>query len=203
MLLRAARSNPVPDSDPELSRGLPEWVRFGTALRGVEHAIGALCHPKATDAHRKAALEGLALVVRGLRAMTEAPEALDANIDAYRGGWITIRALNSAGYPAVAHFVQNHYSARFGVHQGSCSGVIGRGSHSARVLLSVCTRCTSSLIRTIVCGAGAERAHPAPPPTGVWHRPGNHLGGPHPGPWTLILDRPPWTLHPGPFTLDP
>jgi hypothetical protein len=34
-----------------------------------------------------------------------------------------------AGYPALAHFVQNHYSARYAVHQGSCSGVL-----SARIL---------------------------------------------------------------------
>ena len=115
--------------DPALSKGLPDWVRFGTALRGVEHAIGAVCHPKATDEHREAALDGLRLVARALRAMIATPEDADANIDAYRGGWITIRALNAAGYPAVAHFVQNHYSARFGVHQGSCSGVL-----SARIL---------------------------------------------------------------------
>ena len=115
--------------DPMLSRGLPDWVRFGTALRGVEHAIGAVCHPQATDEHRASALRGLKMVVDGLRAMVDNPESEDANVDVYRGGWITIRALNEAGYPAIAHFVQNHYSARYGVHQGSCSGVL-----SARIL---------------------------------------------------------------------
>jgi alcohol dehydrogenase class IV len=34
--------------DTALSRGLPDWVKFGAALRGVEHAIGAICHPNAT-----------------------------------------------------------------------------------------------------------------------------------------------------------
>lgn len=115
--------------DPTLSRGLPDWVRFGTALRGVEHAIGAICHPQATDEHRASALHGLKLVLSGLKAMVKNPEAEDANMQVYRGGWVTIRALNAAGYPAIAHFVQNHYSARYGVHQGSCSGVL-----SARIL---------------------------------------------------------------------
>jgi maleylacetate reductase len=35
--------------DPALSSGLPDWVRFGTALRGVEHAVGAISHPNATE----------------------------------------------------------------------------------------------------------------------------------------------------------
>eukprot|EP01047_Picozoa_sp_COSAG01_P069747 COSAG01_NODE_10400_length_2176_cov_2.485315_3_plen_74_part_00 len=48
--------------DPALSRGLPDWVRFGTALRGVEHAVGAVCHPQATDEHRASALRGLKMV---------------------------------------------------------------------------------------------------------------------------------------------
>ena len=34
--------------DTTLTRGLPDCVRFGTALRGIEHGIGAVCHPKAT-----------------------------------------------------------------------------------------------------------------------------------------------------------
>lgn len=30
--------------DPSLSSSLPDWVRFGTALRCVEHAVGAATH---------------------------------------------------------------------------------------------------------------------------------------------------------------
>ena len=117
--------------DPSLSAGLPDWVRFGTALRGVEHGIGAVCSTTAGVSGEviDAALEGVRLVVRGLEGMVVEAEAREAQLDSYRGGWVTIRALNTAGYPALAHFVQNHYSARFNVHQGACSGIL-----SARIL---------------------------------------------------------------------
>jgi len=117
--------------DPALSAGLPDWVRFGTALRGIEHGIGAVCSSSEGVSGEviDAALEGLRLVVRGLEGMVAEPTAREAQLDCYRGGWVTIRALNTAGYPALAHFVQNHYSARFNVHQGACSGIL-----SARIL---------------------------------------------------------------------
>mmetsp|Transcript_12486 Transcript_12486/g.17736 ORF Transcript_12486/g.17736 Transcript_12486/m.17736 type:complete len:405 (-) Transcript_12486:105-1319(-) len=115
--------------DPSLSRGMPDWVKFGTALRGVEHAVGAVCHPKATDEIRVRALKGLKFVNRGLLAMVKDPDSEKAQVNCYLGGWMAIRALNTGCYPALAHLIQNHYSARFNVHQGSCSGVL-----SARIL---------------------------------------------------------------------
>jgi len=110
--------------DSALSRGMPDWVRFGTALRGLEHAVGAVCHPKADEDVRKRSMKGLGLVHRGLTAMVEDPESEQAQTDCYLGGWMSIRALNTGCYPALAHLIQNHYSARFNVHQGSCSGIL-------------------------------------------------------------------------------
>jgi len=115
--------------DTSLSKGLPDWVKFGTALRGVEHAIGAVCHPKATEDIRNRALQGLTLVNKGLKGMVEDPDSEAAQVNCYLGGWMAIRALNTGCYPSIAHLIQNHYSARFNVHQGSCSGVL-----SARIL---------------------------------------------------------------------
>lgn len=111
--------------DTTLSRGLPDWVRFGTALRGVEHAIGAICHPNATADIRTRALEGLEFVNKGLKGMVENADSEKAQVNCYLGGWMAIRALNTGGcYPSIAHLIQNHYSARFHVHQGSCSGIL-------------------------------------------------------------------------------
>lgn len=115
--------------DTSLSKGLPDWVKFGTALRGVEHAIGAVCHPKATEDIRNRALQGLTLVNKGLKGMVEDPDNEAAQVNCYLGGWMAIRALNTGCYPSIAHLIQNHYSARFNVHQGSCSGIL-----SARIL---------------------------------------------------------------------
>ena len=57
--------------DPTIaaSRQLPLWVRFGTAVRGVEHAVGAVTHPRATKDARNEALSGLMLLSRGLSEM--------------------------------------------------------------------------------------------------------------------------------------
>ena len=111
--------------DPALTDGLPDWVRFGTALRCVEHAVGAVTHPKATEEQRGVALEGLRTVKRGLEAMVANPDSIQAAEDVYAGGWCTVRALNTNGcYPSLGHLVQNMYSARYNVHQGSCSGVL-------------------------------------------------------------------------------
>ena len=110
--------------DSALSKGMPDWVRFGTALRGVEHAVGAICHPKADEDIRERALRGLRLLNRGLKAMVDNPESEEAQSDCYHGGWMAIRALNTGCYPSLGHLIENHYSARFNVHQGSCSGIL-------------------------------------------------------------------------------
>jgi alcohol dehydrogenase class IV len=111
--------------DPVLAYSLPDWVRFGTALRCVEHAVGATTHPKATDEIRNLALQGLALVHRGIKVMVDDPTSETGMIDVYTGGWYAVRALNTGGcYPAVGHLIANAYSARYGVHQGACSGVL-------------------------------------------------------------------------------
>ena len=67
---------------------------------------------------------GQVLTARGLREMIGEPTSAAAARDVYTGGLLAIRALNDGCYPALGHFVANHYSARFDVHQGSCSGVL-------------------------------------------------------------------------------
>lgn len=110
--------------DPALLVGLPDWFRFGTALRGVEHAVGAVCSPAATDAVREQALQGLEVINRGLRAMIANPDSPEGQTDCYFGGWYSIHALFTGCYPALGHLTENQYSARFNVHQGSCSGIL-------------------------------------------------------------------------------
>ena len=110
--------------DPAMSAGLPEWVRFGTALRGVEHAVGAVTHPKATDEVRTRALQGLAIINDNIKKLASNPECATTQCNLYVGGFIAVRALNMGCYPTIGHLVQNQYSARFNVHQGSCSGIL-------------------------------------------------------------------------------
>eukprot|EP00242_Pyramimonas_sp_CCMP2087_P010705 CAMPEP_0198217132 /NCGR_PEP_ID=MMETSP1445-20131203/61766_1 /TAXON_ID=36898 /ORGANISM="Pyramimonas sp., Strain CCMP2087" /LENGTH=406 /DNA_ID=CAMNT_0043893677 /DNA_START=166 /DNA_END=1386 /DNA_ORIENTATION=- len=123
----AAHSSMLPTViiyDPALSAGLPDWVRFGTALRGVEHAVGAMTHPKSNEDIRTRALAGLTILDDNLKKLVKNPECAETQSNIYVGGFMTIRALNTGCYPALAHLIENHYSARFSVHQGSCSGIL-------------------------------------------------------------------------------
>lgn len=110
--------------DPKLSSGLPDWVRFGTALRGVEHAVGAITHPNATDDIRNRALLGLSILHDNITKLMSDPECLTTQSNIYVGGFIAIRALSPSCYPAIGHLIENQYSAKFDVHQGSCSGIL-------------------------------------------------------------------------------
>jgi maleylacetate reductase len=110
--------------DPALSTGLPDWVRFGTALRGVEHAVGAITHPKATEDIRNRALLGLSILHDNITKLLSNPECPTTQSNIYVGGFIAIRALSPTCYPAIGHLIENQYSAKFDVHQGSCSGIL-------------------------------------------------------------------------------
>jgi hypothetical protein len=57
-------------------------------------------------------------------AMTSNPECPTTQSNLYVGGFIAVRALNQGCYPSIGHLIQNQYSARFDVHQGSCSGIL-------------------------------------------------------------------------------
>jgi len=110
--------------DPALSSGLPDWARFGTALRGVEHAVGAVTHPNSNEDIRSRALAGLRIIDRNLKKLVKEPEDPTTMSNLYVGGFIAIRALNTGCYPALGHLIQNQYSAKYDVHQGSCSGIM-------------------------------------------------------------------------------
>ena len=61
-------------------------MRFGTALRGVEHGIGAVCSTSEGVSGEvvDAALEGVRLLVRGLEGMLTEPEAREAQLEERR-----------------------------------------------------------------------------------------------------------------------
>lgn len=110
--------------DPALSFGLPDWVRFGTALRAVEHAVGAVTHPNATEDIRSRAIHGLSILNDSIIRLISNPECPVTNSNTYVGGFVSIRALSPTCYPAIGHLIENQYSAKFDVHQGSCSGIL-------------------------------------------------------------------------------
>lgn len=110
--------------DPALADGIPDWVRFGTAMRCVEHVVGAMCSPNANPEIRELALVGAKMISQGLKKMVKDPASQSAAIECFRGGWHAMRALSTGCYPALGHLIENHYSSKFNVHQGSCSAIL-------------------------------------------------------------------------------
>ena len=60
--------------DPALSAGLPNWVQFGTALQGAEHAVGAMTHPKSNEDICTRALARLSIINDSLKKLVSNPE---------------------------------------------------------------------------------------------------------------------------------
>lgn len=142
------------------SRGACQ-VRFGTALRCVEHAVGAATHPRATEEIRLLAYRGLGMVVRGIGGMLSEPTSPEAMQQVYKGGWMAIRALNTGCYPALGHLVENMYSARFGAHQGSCSGtlcarILSHHHDATREPQAAIASCLREAMGSMVTGAEKE-----------------------------------------------
>lgn len=83
--------------DPVLARDLPDWVKYGTAMRGLEHGIGVICHPGAGEDLRERGLGGLKVWLGGMEKMLAAhggeEKSVEGMEEVYLGGWMAVRAL--------------------------------------------------------------------------------------------------------------
>ena len=68
--------------------------------------------------------DGTRMINTGLKKLVSNPECPTIQSSIYVGGFIAIRALNMGCYPSISHLIENQYSARYNVHQGSCSGIL-------------------------------------------------------------------------------
>lgn len=141
---------------------MPAWLKFGTALRCVDHAVEAITSQAAAPETVELGLSGLKGVRNGILAMAAEgadssagdPEAEAAAAAAvYRGGMEAMRAFTLIGYGA-GHFLENHFSARFGLHQGACSSMLmWRMLHHHR---HASAGAQAQIVETLAAGDAAE-----------------------------------------------
>ena len=109
--------------DPTLGQDSPNWLKFGTLLRSVDHSVEAITHKKASETTTALGVKALALIQEGLKLLTEDPKSKDGMCKVFEGGWAGISAYASIYY-AAGHWLENQFSARYSVHQGSCSALL-------------------------------------------------------------------------------
>lgn len=93
--------------DPAPTVHTPEWLWLSTGIRAVDHAVEALCSPKAHPYCDAACLHALRLLHDGLRGVKADPSDLQARLKCQTGTWLSMTAV-SAGVPMGASHAIGH-----------------------------------------------------------------------------------------------
>lgn len=100
----------VPQSvilDPAPTVHTPEWVWLSTGIRAVDHAVEALCSPRANHYCDASALHALRLLSSGLPRVKADPTDMDARLDCLTGAWLSMTPV-VAGVPMGASHAIGH-----------------------------------------------------------------------------------------------
>jgi alcohol dehydrogenase class IV len=109
--------------DPALTRHTPEWLWLSTGIRGVDHAVEALC---SVDAHPYCdglALHALRLFAEGLPRTKAAPEDLAARLLCQQASWLAASTIARVNYGA-SHGIGHALGAAADVPHGHTSCVM-------------------------------------------------------------------------------
>jgi len=109
--------------DPALTRHTPEWLWLSTGVRGVDHAVEALCSIEANPYCDGLALHGLRLFSEGLRKCKANPEDLDARLACQQASWLVASTIGRVAYGA-SHGIGHALGAAAGVPHGHTSCVM-------------------------------------------------------------------------------
>lgn len=109
--------------DPAVTLHTPEWLWLSTGIRGVDHAVEALC---SVDAHPYCdglALHALRLFAEGLRACKAAPQDLEARLRCQQASWLAASTIARVNYGA-SHGVGHALGAAADVPHGHTSCIM-------------------------------------------------------------------------------
>ena len=109
--------------DPALTLHTPEWLWLSTGVRGVDHAVEALCSNEANAYCDGLALHGLRLFSEGLRKCKANPEDLDARLACQQASWLAASTIGRVPYGA-SHGIGHALGASAGVPHGHTSCVM-------------------------------------------------------------------------------
>jgi len=110
--------------DPLLTRHTPEWLWLSTGIRAVDHCVEGICSNEAHPYGDAQALQGLALLARGLPRVKADPNDAAARLDCQMGTWLSMGPL-SAGIPmGASHGIGYVLGAQFGIPHGHTSCIM-------------------------------------------------------------------------------
>jgi maleylacetate reductase len=93
--------------DPDLTKHSPEWLWLSTGIRAVDHACESLMSAFGTPYSDAMALNGLGLLVSGLKRSKDDANDLAARLDCQMGAWLAMMAPLS-GIPMGASHAIGH-----------------------------------------------------------------------------------------------
>jgi len=109
--------------DPAATLYTPEWLWLSTGVRGIDHAVEALCSTQAHPYCDGLALHALRLFAAALPRSRSAPEDLEARLACQQASWLAASTIARVPYGA-SHGIGHALGAAAGVPHGHTSCVM-------------------------------------------------------------------------------
>ncbi len=109
--------------DPALTLHTPEWLWLSTGVRGIDHAVEALCSTEANAYCDGLALHALRLFAKNLPQTRSFPQDLDARLACQQASWLAASTIGRVAYGA-SHGIGHALGAAAGVPHGHTSCVM-------------------------------------------------------------------------------
>lgn len=109
--------------DPVITRHTPEWLWLSTGVRGVDHAVEAICSIEANAYCDGLALHALRLFGTGLRACKADPADMQSRLLCQQASWLAASTIGRVPYGA-SHGIGHALGAAAGVPHGHTSCVM-------------------------------------------------------------------------------
>ncbi len=110
--------------DPAVTVHTPEWLWLSTGIRAVDHCVEGICSGEAHAYGDAQALQGLALLARGLPRVKADPKDLQARLDCQMGTWLSMGPLASGVPMGASHGIGYVLGAAFGIPHGHTSCIM-------------------------------------------------------------------------------
>ncbi len=110
--------------DPAVTVHTPEWLWLSTGIRAVDHCVEGICSGDAHPYGDAQALQGLALLARGLPRVKADPKDLQARLDCQMGTWLSMGPLASGVPMGASHGIGYVLGAAFGIPHGHTSCIM-------------------------------------------------------------------------------
>lgn len=110
--------------DPAITVHTPEWLWLSTGIRAVDHCVEGICSGEAHAYGDAQALQGLALLARGLPRVKADPSDIEARLDCQMGTWLSMGPLSSGVPMGASHGIGYVLGAQFDIPHGHTSCIM-------------------------------------------------------------------------------